>query len=119
LEVLSERGVVGGALFFGFLAVCVASGLWERFTRFHSEGKGQAGALVAALTYWFVHSSADWFWQIPAVTLPAIVFLALLVAPWGGESERVSARWPLRVGGVGLAVLPCSSSPRSSWLITG
>ena len=105
LEVLSERGVVGGALFFGFLAVCVASGLWERFTRFHSEGKGQAGALVAALAYWFVHSSADWFWQIPAVTLPAIVFLALLVAPWRGESERVSARWPLRVGGVGLAVL--------------
>ncbi len=105
LEVLSERGVVGGALFFGFLAVCVASGLWERFTRFHSEGKGQAGALVAAVAYWFVHSSADWFWQIPAVTLPAIVFLALLVAPWGGESERVSARWPLRMGGVGLAVL--------------
>lgn len=105
LEVLSERGVVGGALFFGFLAVCVASGLWERFTRFHSEGKGQAGALVAAVAYWFVHSSADWFWQIPAVTLPAIVFLALLVAPWGGESERVFARWPLRMGGVGLAVL--------------
>lgn len=105
LEVLSERGVVGGALFFGFLGVCVASGLWQRFTRFHSEGKGQAGALVAAVAYWFVHSSAEWFWQIPATTMPAIVFLALLVAPWGAESGAASLRWPLRVGGVGLAVL--------------
>ena len=105
LEVLSERGVVGGALFFGFLGVCVVSGLWQRFTRFHSEGKGQAGALVAAVTYWFVHSSAEWFWQIPAVTMPAIVFLALLVAPWGPESGPASLRRPLRVGGVGLAIL--------------
>ena len=55
LEVLSERGVIGGALFFGFLGVCVASGAWQRFTRFHSEGKAQAGALIAAVAYWFVH----------------------------------------------------------------
>lgn len=105
LEVLSERGVVGGALFFGFLGVCVASGLWQRFTRFHSEGKGQAGALVAAVAYWFVHSSAEWFWQIPAVTMPAIIFLAMLVAPWGSSPGGVSLKLPLRVGGVGLAVL--------------
>lgn len=105
LEMLSERGAVGGALFFGFLGVCVASGLWRRFTKFHAEGKGQAGALVAAVAYWFVHSNAEWFWQIPAATMPAIVFLALLVAPWGAEPEPASLRWPLRVGGVGLAAL--------------
>ncbi len=105
LEVLAERGIIGGILFFGFLGVCVASGLWQRFTRFHSEGKAQAGALVAAVAYWFVHASVEWFWQIPAVTMPAIIFLALLVAPWGEESETLSLRLPLRVGGVGLAVL--------------
>jgi len=105
LEVLSERGVVGGALFFGFLGVCVATGLRQRFTGLTSEGKGQAGALVAAVAYWFAHSSVEWFWQIPAVTIPAIVFLALLVAPWGPESGPASLRRPLRVGGGGLAIL--------------
>jgi hypothetical protein len=105
LEVLGERGLVGGGLFFGFLGICVASGLWRRFTKFHSEGKGQAGALIAAVAYWFVHSSAEWFWQIPAVTMPAVVFLSLLVAPWGAESEPEPSRWTLRASGVGLAAL--------------
>lgn len=105
LEVLSERGVVGGALLFGFVGVCVAAGMWQRFTRFHSEGKAQAGALIAAVAYWFVHSSVEWFWQIPAVTMPAILFLAMLVAPWKTSTEQATLRWPLRLGGAGLAVL--------------
>ncbi len=106
LEVLGERGVVGGVLFFGFLAACLAAGLRRRFGNLGSEGKAQVGALVAAVTYWFVHSGAEWFWQIPAVTLPAIVYLALLASPWrGGESAPGFSGWPLRVGGVGIAVL--------------
>lgn len=105
LEVLSERGIVGGALFFGFLAVCIATGLWERFRSLRSEGKAQVGALLAAITYWFVHSNAEWFWQLPAVTLPAIVYLALLVSPWQAESSSDLLKWPLRMCGIGIAVL--------------
>lgn len=104
LEVLSERGVVGGVLFFGFLATCLTAGLVQRFTRLNAEGKGQVGAAAAAVAYWFVHSSAEWFWQMPAVTLPAIVCLAVLVTPWQRETPEPS-RWPLRVSGVLLAVL--------------
>lgn len=113
LEVLAERGIIGGTLFFGFLGVCLAVGLWKRFRGLHSEGKAQVGALVAAVAYWFVHSSADWFWQIPAVTLPVFVYLALLVSPWRTsrrraetrETETTPIRWPLRVCGVAMAVL--------------
>ncbi|QIN84379.1 polymerase [Rubrobacter tropicus] len=105
LEVLAERGIVGGVLFFGFLGVCVVAGLWQRFKNFHSEGKAQVGALTAAVAYWFVHSGAEWFWQIPAVTLPAIVYLAMLVAPWKLELAPHPLRWPLRAGGVGIAAL--------------
>ena len=105
LEVLSERGLVGGMLLFGFVGVCVVSGMWQRYTQFQSEGKAQAGALVAAIAYWFVHSSVEWFWQIPAVTMPAILFLALLVAPWKTSTEQRPLRWSLRLGGAGLAVL--------------
>src|SRR5215218_6395265 len=82
LEVLSERGLVGGALLFGFLITCMGTGLWQRFKNLGSEGNAQVGAMVAAVTYWFVHSSAEWFWQIPAITLPIMVYLAMLVGPW-------------------------------------
>jgi hypothetical protein len=105
LEVLGERGIVGGVLFFGILATCGAAGLWKRFTYLGSEGKAQIGALGAAVAYWFVHSSADWFWQMPAVTLPAVVYLAMLVAPWGAERRVTLPRWPQRSLGVGLAVI--------------
>ena len=104
LEVLSERGAVGGVLFFGFLAVCLGAGLRERFGRLRAEGKAQVGAIIAAVAYWFVHSGVEWFWQLPAVTLPAIVYLAMLVAPW----RRVEAgppRWSLRAVGAGVALL--------------
>jgi len=104
LEVLAERGLIGGVLFFGFLASCLGSGLWQRIKDLGPEGKGQVGAMVAAITYWFVHSSAEWFWQFPAVTLPVMVYLAMLVGPWG-QLEVVSARWPLRLIGAGVAVL--------------
>jgi hypothetical protein len=104
LEVLAERGLVGGVLFFGFLAVCVATGLWQRFKNLGSEDKAQVGAMVAAVAYWFVHSGAEWFWQLPAVTLPAVIYLAMLVAPWQGR-EVEPPRWPLRLVAAGAAVL--------------
>lgn len=90
LEILAERGIVGGILFFGFLGVCAGRGLWRRLGRLGSEGKAQAGALLAAGAYWFVHSSAEWFWELPAITLVAFVYLALLAAPWRGESVETS-----------------------------
>jgi len=92
---------------FGFLITCLNTGLWRRFRLLNSEGKGQVGAMVAAVTYWFVHSSVDWFWQLPAVTLPVMVYLAMLVGPWR-QVEPATApppRWPLRLVGVGVAVL--------------
>ena len=104
LEVLAERGAIGGLLFFGFLAVCLAAGLWKRFRNLGSEGKAQVGAITASLTYWFVHSSAEWFWQMPAVTLPAVVYLAMLVTPWSRSEDVIVARWPLRLAGAAIAV---------------
>lgn len=114
LEVLSERGIVGGVLFFGLLATCLAAGVRKRFGGLLGpEGKAQAAALTAAVAYWFVHSGAEWFWQLPAVTLPAVVYLALLVSPWRGAGDDVPEPTPdgrffgrlTRVGGVVVAVV--------------
>jgi hypothetical protein len=104
LEVLAERGIVGGVLFFGFLLSCLGAGLWTRFRYLDSEGKAQVGAVVAAVTYWFVHSSAEWFWQLPAVTLPTIVYLAILAAPWRRGFDP-PPRWPTRALGAGAALV--------------
>jgi O-antigen ligase len=104
LEVLSERGLVGFVLFFGFLATCLGAGLRERFRHLGSEDKAQVGAMSAAITYWFVHSCSEWFWQLPAITLPAMVYLALLVVPWQ-QLQVPPARWPTRVVGAGAALL--------------
>jgi len=124
LEVLGERGAVGGALFFGFLAVCVGVGLRRRFGDLGTEGRAQVGALLAAISYWFVHAGAEWFWQLPAVTLPAIVYLALLAAPWSTrDASRTVARGlpglSLRLGGAVaamvalLAILPLYAADRA------
>ena len=108
LEVLAERGLVGGVLFFGFLAVSLGAGLRQRFWRLNAEGKAMVGAVVSAIAYWFVHSGAEWFWQMPAVTLPAVVYLAVLAAPWQRVEGSVSG-WPLRLGVAAGAVVVASS----------
>lgn len=106
LEVLAERGVIGGVAFFGFLGVCAFAGLRARFfANLGSEYRAQIGALAAAVSYWFIHSGAEWFWQLPAVTLPAVVYLALLVAPWHRRrGDSAPHRWPLRVAGAVVAL---------------
>lgn len=103
LEVLAEQGIVGGLLFFGFLSVCLAGGLWKRFGKLDPEEKAQLGVALAAVSYWFIHSSDEWFWQLPAITMPAIVYLATLVAPWE-PVEFFPSRWPRRVAGVLIAL---------------
>ena len=111
LEVLAERGLVGGVLFFGFLAVSLGAGLRQRFWRLNAEGKAMVGAVVSAVSYWFVHSGAEWFWQMPAVTLPAVVYLAVLTAPWRGVEGSPSG-WPSRLGvAAGTVALAVSVAP--------
>ncbi len=40
-------------------------------------------ALVAALAYWVIHASVDWLWQMAAVAVPALLFLAAGLANVG------------------------------------
>jgi tetratricopeptide (TPR) repeat protein len=103
LEVLAERGLIGGVLFFGFLGTCLVAGLAKRYRDLNAEGKAQVGAIIAAFTYWFVHSSAEWFWQIPAVSLPIMIYLAILVAPWE-QAQLGPSKWSLRIFGAAIAV---------------
>ncbi|MFL5818657.1 MAG: O-antigen ligase family protein [Conexibacter sp.] len=84
LRLLAHTGIVGFLLFAGFLASALTAAL---------AGRRRAGPTVAAvaaiallpLVVWLVHGSVDWFWEIPALSGPALAFLAL-----AGASMRQS-----------------------------
>ena len=99
LRTLSETGIVGAALFFGFLGVS----LWRagRSGR-RSPVPSTALACLVGCGYWLFHSSIDWFWEIPALTGPALAFLAIAGAPTRVPIRRARIAFSLRVAAVGL-----------------
>lgn len=82
LQTLAELGLVGLTLLLAFLGgIGVAAG--------RAAGSAPvlaAGPVAAAVTY-VAHSPLDWDWQMPAVTLVAIVLAGLLIALAGPEQS--------------------------------
>ena len=74
IEIIAELGLVGLAAFLLMVGGVVAAS--ARALR-HASGAA-AGPMAAALA-WFLHASIDWDWQLPAVTLPAIVVAGALI----------------------------------------
>lgn len=91
LETLADLGVVGLALLLAFFAGVVMSA-----RRALAAGRAVAGP-VAALVVYVAHSPLDWDWQMPAVTLVAIVLAGQLLATAAGElGGRSGVRAPRR-----------------------
>jgi O-antigen ligase len=80
LQWLSETGIVGFLLALGGLALLFVAAA-TRLRRL-DEGRERelAIALLAAAAAWAVHGVVDWDWDIPAVTLPPLIFMGLLAA---------------------------------------
>ncbi len=78
LRTLSETGIVGAALFLGFLAVVFRRAV--RAAR-RSASPGVALACFVGCGYWLSHASIDWFWELPALTGAALALLAIAAAP--------------------------------------
>ena len=85
LETLAELGPVGLALLLGTLALPLVA---LRRVRREPLTAAAAGAYAAFL----LHAAVDWDWEIPAVTVPALLCAAALV------STAVSAEDPWRAG---------------------
>lgn len=79
LEMLSELGVVGLALFGAVVVGAFAGAMRSR--RLGPASAQLSCAAVAAGSYWLVHSSVDWFWPYPAVTAPILALLGSAAAP--------------------------------------
>ena len=74
IEMATELGIVGLialALLIGGTATAAAGAL----RRHRSEAAGASAALLA----WLLHASIDWHWQLPAVSLPALVLAGMLI----------------------------------------
>jgi O-Antigen ligase len=75
LETLTELGLIGLAALAAFLA-----GLGLAAARAYRAGAVRVAGPAAALATWAVHAGLDWDWEMPALTLFALVLAAALVA---------------------------------------
>ena len=82
LRTFSETGIVGALLFLGFLALAFLRA--ARAAR-RSPAPGLALACFVGATYWLLHASSDWFWELPALTGAGLALLAIAAAPTGAE----------------------------------
>jgi tetratricopeptide (TPR) repeat protein len=109
LEILSEYGFVGLALFAIAIAAALAGVLRAR-------RRGPAEATLAAIAlatagYWFVHTSVDWFWPYPALTAPVLALLGSAAAPAIATADRrAPTRWRFAAIAA-LALLAISAIP--------
>ncbi len=106
LRTFSETGIVGAALFLGFLAI--AFGRAVRAAR-RSAAPGVALACLAGSAYWLLHSSIDWFWELPALTGAALALLAIAATPSRAERsprrQKASRRLPAAAAAAGTALV--------------
>ena len=75
VQVLSQTGLVGVALFLGFLVSAVLAA--ARARHLDPFGRAVAVAGVTPFVYWLGHGSVDWLWELPGLGAPALAGLAL------------------------------------------
>jgi Flp pilus assembly protein TadD len=110
LQQAAELGILGIALFLGFVGAVVVAGL----RRLRQGREGDAAVLIAVVAAGAVGAAVDWTWEIPAVFGPAVICAALLLAsaparPLARDGYllglgTVAAAWIAMVAG-GLVVL--------------
>ena len=79
MRLLAHTGLVGFGLFVAFIAGAVAAAL-PALRRASGLTRAVAGAALLPLIVWLVHGSVDWFWEIPALSGPALGFLGMACA---------------------------------------
>ncbi|HUA70463.1 MAG TPA: O-antigen ligase family protein [Solirubrobacteraceae bacterium] len=92
LRLLAHTGLIGFALFAVFLVAAVAAAMRAR--RRGGLEACVAGAALLPLVVWLIHGSVDWFWEIPALTGPALGFLGMACALGARSSEPAASETP-------------------------
>ncbi|MFY9265494.1 MAG: O-antigen ligase family protein [Solirubrobacterales bacterium] len=90
LETLAELGLVGAASFAALILLL----LWAMFRcsrGVSAPDRYVAAACAGAIVAFGIAAAVDWVWEIPAVTLVALVAAAALLQPWGAPDQSSSA----------------------------
>jgi len=106
LDELSETGIVG------FVLLALGLGLPLSVALVRARRSLLRATLAAAGVYWLVHSTVDWTWSFPALTLPALLLIGVAAVPERGRPLRPLAAVP--IGGVALALAVLAFAP--PWL---
>jgi hypothetical protein len=77
LRLLAHTGLVGFAVFAAFLVAALRLAIRGR-RRPDGLTRGVAGAALMPLVVWLIYGSVDWFWEFPALSAPAVGFLAVV-----------------------------------------
>ncbi len=106
LQFLSETGLAGLLLAGGGLLLLAFGALGAVRRLVPGPERGLAAALFGASAAWLVHGFYDWDWDMPGVTLPALVFLGLLCARGTGVAWSARGWSPgVRAGLLSASVL--------------
>jgi O-Antigen ligase len=111
LSVLSETGLVGGTLFLGFLVTSLIGVARVRLRSDDLLARGVAGVAAAIFVYWFLHSTGDWFWALPALTAPVFAWLGLGMRVGAERARPPQPRWARRVG------TPAAIAAGGTWVL--
>ena len=103
LRLLAHTGIVGFLAFIGFLVAAAIAALRRRAPKGSLRG-AMAGIALLPLIVWLAHGSVDWFWEMPALSAPALAFLAMAGA-LTEEGSAVAATAPARPGRARTAVV--------------
>jgi hypothetical protein len=97
LQFLAETGVIGALLAIGGYALLAAAGIGT-VRRTAGSRRLMSAALLSGVVAYGIHACYDWDWDIPGVTLPAVVFLGALAGARGviRMPERVALAGPSR-----------------------
>lgn len=99
-RLLAQTGIVGTLLFTGFMVCALWLAIRARRQREDASAAAIAGAGMLALAVWLIHGSIDWFWEMPALSGPALGFLAMAAAlrppPEAAAPERAVGAAPTR-----------------------
>lgn len=104
LQFLAETGIIGALLAFAAFALVAAAAMGQ-VRRTSGSERLLAAALLAGVVIYGIHALYDWDWDIPGVTLPALVFAGVLVGTRSGA--RASEKPPVDQDG----------APRDEWAL--
>ncbi len=95
MRLLAHTGIIGTGLFVLFLVSAMIAALKARSAKPGIGATVTAAAMVPGMV-WLIHGSVDWFWEMPALTAPALGFLAIAGALKSDPATKAPVSAPLR-----------------------